>query len=509
MEEIKKLTPEQLAELREKIRNANPDRKKGAPVPEAVADQEYERASLSAAQSSKKIEVAVADDRMSAEITLADPGDERYIVPELIGALRRNKVVVGIKTEELIKMVTEKIYETPVVVAEGKPLIPAQEGYYEYFFDTNEHKTPEIREDGSTDYSAVGRLENVKEGQLIARYHPAVQGKNGSDVLGHEMVAKIAKEKAVLRGQHIERNDETNEYFAKLSGKISLKDNNVEILDVYEINEDITLIRKKVEFYGDLHINGDVENGVVIRAGRNIVINGTVGAATITAGGDIILQRGITGAGKGKVSARGNVFSDFIEHAKIEAGMDIYANSIINAEISTNGNVIVSGKQGSIIGGNTHGLRGIVANAAGSDSEVRTVLHAGFLKEDYTRFLQLEQKEKRLAISLEQLIDELTKTLKARAKAGSVNSAQRERILAINKKKESMYEELKDIRNDKEMISKKMAMGGNASIIIRGDVHRNVLISIDASRLAILSDETYVRFVCRNDEIQRRAVPRE
>ena len=72
-----------------------------------------------------------------------------------------------------------------------------------------------------------------------------------------------------------------------------------------------------------------------------------------------------------------------------------------------------------------------------------------------------------------------------------------------------MQEELKSIRSDKEDIARKMSMGGNASIIIRGDVYRNVLISIDAARLAILKEETYVRYVCRNDEIQRRAIPRE
>ena len=90
-------------------------------------------------------------------------------------------------------MVNDRVYDTPVEVAAGKPLVPAKEGYFEFFFDIDEHKTPEIREDGTTDYAAVGRLENVKEGQLIAKYHPAVQGTNGFDVLGHEMVAKMAR----------------------------------------------------------------------------------------------------------------------------------------------------------------------------------------------------------------------------------------------------------------------------------------------------------------------------
>jgi len=510
MGEINKLTPEQLAELREKIRNAASESDMPAEVKEKEQAEDGKRdVSRSAPKTKKKVTVEVAEDRMSAVMTLADPEDEKYLIPEIMGELRKNKVVIGIKTEELMRILKEGIYDQPIEVAKGKPLVPGQEGYYEFFFDINEHKKPEIREDGTTDYAAVGRLENVKEGQLIAKYHPAVQGKNGFDVTGHEMVAKIAKEKPVLRGQHIERNDDTNEYFATLTGKISLKENNIEILDVYEINEDITLVRKKVEFYGDLYINGDVENGVIIRAGRNIVINGTVGAATINAGGDIILQRGITGAGKGKVSARGNVFSDFIEHARVEAGMDLYANSIINSEISSGGSVIVSGKQGSIIGGNTHGLRGIVANAAGSESEVKTTLHAGFLKEDYTRFLQLEQREKRIASALEAVLEDITAMLKARARAGTINKSQKESILESNKKKNSMQEELKNIKVDKEAIGRKMAMGGNASIIIRGDIHRNVLISIDAAKLSILKDEAYVRFVCRDDSIERRVVPRD
>ncbi len=509
MDEIKKLTPEQLAELRQRIRNMASADTSQPVAPVLDRDVQGDGAVEVMPVSQKQIEVVVAQDNMSATVWLADPGEEKYTVPEIIEELRKNRVVVGINTKVIMQMVNDGIYNTEVEAAKGKPLVPTQEGYYEYFFDAEEHKKPMIREDGTTDYSAVGRFENVKDGQLLAKYHPAIPGKNGYDILGHEMVAKIAKEKPLLRGKNIRRDDNTNEYFATMSGKISLKENNIEILDVLEINENITLIRAKVEFFGDLYINGDVENGVVIRAGRNVVVNGTVGAATINAGGDIILQRGITGAGRGRVSARGNIFSDFIEHAKVEAGQDIYANSIINSEISTGGNVIVSGKNGSIIGGNTHGLRGIVANAAGSESEVRTVLHAGFLKEDYTRYLQLEQSEKKTTNLIQQRIDELSTLLKARAKAGSINSAQKEKILDINRRKDNLKEELQKIKFEKEDIGRRMSMGANASIIIRGNIFRNVLISIDAARLAILKEETYVRFVCRDDEIQRRAVPRD
>ncbi len=499
MDEIKKLTAEELAALREQIRSGM---KKDETKAQAAA-----QAFVSVPQSTKKIEVKMEEDRMSATITLSNPGEESYVVPELVNALRSRKIVIGIQTQQLIEMVTQGIYNTPVVVAIGKPLVPSTEGYYEYLFDTEEHRTPEIREDGSTDYAAVGRLANVNAGDKIAIYHPATLGENGFDIMGNEKVAKPAKEKPMLRGQCISFKEETNEYFATKSGKISVQDSNIEILDVHEIKGNVTVIQGKVEFFGDLYIHGDVESGVVIRAGRNVIVDGTVGAASISAGGDIILQKGIQGAGKGKVSARGNIFSDFIEYAKIEAGMDVYANSIINSDISTQGNVIVSGKHGSIIGGDTHGLRGITANAAGNESEIKTNLHAGFLEADYTKFMDLNQKEKKANSRLENVVDEITSLFKASAKAKAVTKAQKAEILKLNDKKTEIQKEIEQIKADKNDISRKMSMGMGAAIVIRGDIFRNVVIKIDTASLYIWKPESYVKFICKNESIERRTVP--
>lgn len=502
MGEMKKLSAEELASLREQIRSGinNTD----VPMAQAAAEA-YGVMSAS----SKLIDVQMAEDRMSATMCLSDPGEETYFVEELLGALRRKKIVIGINSQVLMDMIADGIYNQQVVVAVGKPMVPSVEGYYEYFFDTEEHRTPEIKADGSTDYAAVGRLANVKAGDRIALYHPATTGVNGFDILGNEKVAKPAKEKPALRGQYIEFNEKTNEYFAIRDGKISLKDTNIEILDVHEIKDNVTIIQGKVEFYGDLYIHGDVENGVVIRAGRNIVIDGTVGAASIYAGGDIILQKGIQGAGKGKVSARGNVFSDFIEYAKIEAGMDIYANSIINSDVSTQGSVIVSGKHGSIIGGGTHGLRGITTNEAGSESEVKTLLHAGFLEEDYEKFADLNKREKRVTSQLETLVDEITLKFKASAKAKTITKAQKTQILNLNEKKVELQKQIEEIKKDKADISKKMSMGLGAAIVIRGEVYRNVVIKIDTATQYIWKNESYVKYICKNETIERRTVPRE
>lgn len=501
MEEGKKLSSEQLAALREQIRSGIKN--------EELKAQAAAEAFVSAPESSKRIDVSISDDRMKATMYLYDPGEEAYTVPELINVLRSKRIVIGIKAEALMDAVNNRIYDKEIEVAVGKELVPSQEGYYDFFFDTEEHRRPVVREDGTTDYGAVGRLANVNAGDRIALYHPATLGESGYDITGVEKVAKPSKEKPQLRGQFIRFDENTKEYFATKSGKISLRDSNVEILDVHEINDNVTLIQGKVEFFGDLYIHGDVENGVTIRAGRNIVIDGTVGAANISAGGDIILQKGIQGAGKGKVSARGNIFSDFIEYAKVEAGMDVYANSIINSDVSTQGSVIVSGSHGSIIGGDTYGLKGITTNEAGSASEVKTTLNAGFKEEEYEKYLDLVNKEKTVSSKLDNVVDEITVLFKASAKAHAITKAQKSAILLLNEKKIVFQNEIEQIKEAKADISSKMARGMGAAIIVRGDVFRNVIIKIDTATQYIWKAEAFVKYICKNQIIERKTVPRE
>lgn len=506
MGDMVKLSAEELAELRQQIKNAGM-RSEAA----ATASLEQKGATVdnkAGGAFSKRVVVNIAKDKMSATVLLTDPGDDEvYTVPEIVTELRKSKVITGIKSSIIMKMLEDEQYNEHVVVAMGMPMEPSKEGYYDYKFKTTYSKTPEIRPDGTTDYASVGRLESVESGQVIAVYHPAKPGRNGYNVLGMEIVAKLARDLPVLRGQHIERNVETGEYKAKMSGKISLRDYNIEILDVHEIRDNVTLVQGKIEFYGDLIIHGDVENGVVIRSGRNVVIKGTVGAATIFAGGDIILSKGIQGGGRGKVSARGNVFADFIEYAKVDAGMDIYANSIINSEISTNGNVVVSGKHGSIIGGSTHGLCGVTANAAGSANEVRTVIHAGFPEENYRKFSLLSNQEKMKNNELSDVIEDITVILRARARNGYFSQEQKLSISKLKERKEKICAEIENIKKDMESIGASMNRAAGAGIVIRGTVFRNVMLGIDAASLCITREESYVKYICKNHVIERRTIP--
>lgn len=497
MGELKKLTPEELAELRAKLRMEQ----EGTSGEDDSDEEEVDV---------KKITVTVARDKMQATILLAQPDTESYTRQEIIEALQKNKVTTGYNEDVIEQLVAGELYEMTVVVAEGTLPVQGKDGYFEFFFPTESRKQPLIRPDGTADYSAMGRMETVQEGDLLAKYHVAEQGEKGITVTGAELMPRLVRDQPVLRGKCISRNDETNEYFATMSGKISYSNGNIEILMVHEINTDVDMIVGNIDFYGDIVISGNVEAGVTIRSGRNITVEGTVSSAKLFAGGDIILQRGVQGGGKGKISARGNVFADFIEYADVVAGADVCANSIIGSQVDASGHILLDGKRGSVMGGFTHALKGMTVRSSGNLSEVKTVLHAGFKEEDYLKTAELIREEQTLRKSINLIIDQMTQMLQLRKQVPSrFTKKQKAILLELNDRKDEMYSRIDEIASDKQELAMRMSQGRSASIIVRGDVHKGTIISIDATNLVLLETENYVRYICKNDRIERRTVPRQ
>ncbi len=496
MGELKKLTPQELAELRVQLK-----------MEQSSLTGEEEQEVLE--ETAKKITVKVARDKMTATIMLHEPEDETYSKDEIIEALQKNNVTTGYIEDALKKLIKGELYDEDVLVAQGTPPVQGKDGYFEFFFSTISRKQPLIREDGTADYSAMGRLETVQEGDVIAKYHPSVQGEKGVTVTGADLMPRYVRELPVLRGKSIARNDDTNEYTATASGKISYINGNIEIHVVHEVNTDVDMTTGNIDFYGDIIITGNVEAGVTIRSGRNITVEGTVSAAKLYAAGDIVLQRGIQGGGKGKVSARGNVFADFIEYAEITAAGDINANSIIGSQIDASGHVLLQGKRGSVMGGVTHGLKGITLKTAGNLSEVKTTLHAGFKEEDYQKTADLIREEKELTQTVNQLVKKMTAILQQRKKSNTgFNKKQKAILLELNDKKEEYYKRIDEIGKDKQELATKMALGRTASIIIKGDIFRGTTVSIDVASLNVMKQESFVRYICKNDKIERRTVPR-
>ncbi len=489
------------SEQMDKLKNAMTRASKPSTASVAVAPYELEREAgegegdgwdAHGTNLAKGTYLRVDEDEMAAWLYLAPPDQGQiYTKGELMNYLERSGIVKGYHSSNLSAMVKKNVYEREILVAQGAETVEGQDGYFEYLFSPEEYGVPKIREDGTVDYTNVSALQNVRKGDKVAVYHYAVQGSDGYTVRGAEMKAKPARDLPPMRGKGILR--ENNVYFAQSDGKIEVKDGKIDIQNVHEIMGDVNMIIGKVEFFGDVIINGNVDSGVTIRAGRNIEIHGTTGSATLFAGGDVVLSRGIQGGGK--ISARGSVFADFIENTTVEAGVNIQSNTILNAHVSAKGKVITTGKKGVIIGGYAHGLKGVEVMAAGNDMEVKTILHCGYEAEAYERLLDVRRRENETKEKLSELVETMTEALREKRMRGSSTPAATEAKLSEwNKLKDQYFEVLDKIGRERETLEETMKESRGAYIKVDGNLYRNVIISINAEQMGMDRNTCFMKY---------------
>ena len=80
------------------------------------------------------------------------------------------------------------------MVAKGTREVDGIDGYYDYNFDSNLDGKPKMLPDGSVDYWSVHSIESVVAGQVIAVYHPAIEGQDGMNIKGKPISARRGRE---------------------------------------------------------------------------------------------------------------------------------------------------------------------------------------------------------------------------------------------------------------------------------------------------------------------------
>lgn len=120
----------------------------------------------------KYIRINISQDHMEATMFLSTPNeDETYTLDEIKTALRDNEVKMGIIEGKIEDMIKNQIYETAVLIAEGKQAENGKDGSYEYPMKSKVEFKPKVLPDGSVDYLNVQMFEMVQQGMLLPFTH--------------------------------------------------------------------------------------------------------------------------------------------------------------------------------------------------------------------------------------------------------------------------------------------------------------------------------------------------
>lgn len=439
--------------------------------------------------------VKITEDKMSAWLYLAEPENTDYKKEDILALLKEEGVSYGLNRSNIAAMAKKKVYEREIKVAEGLPALEGKGGSFEFFIDVEgTPKKPKIKEDGSVDYASMSAVQQVEKGAVIAVYHPAVVGQSGYNVLGKEIKPAPVRDLPALKGKGFQISPEDpNVYLASAVGKVEYRDGKLDIKDVYSINGDVSFITEKIEFYGDVVINGNVGTGINIRAGKSLTINGTVEAVQIYAGGDVVLKRGIQGGGKAKIVTRGNVYADFIEHTIIETKGNVRANIILNSQVFADGDVVLTGKKGAIIGGYVHGLKGVEAAEMGNPAEVKTVVHAGCLPELIQKWHLIGREEnsiKKQYLDAGKELENLMK-FKEQRKIPQMVQDKLDQLIAA---KAELQQAMMQLEEEKTPLMELIKQGKDAVVRVTEHIYRDTVIEIDSNRQVIENSTCYMEY---------------
>ena len=417
---------------------------------------------------------------------------EGYSPSYVQDVLQKSGVAYGIKENKIQEMIDMQIYNQEILIAEGDLPRDGVDGYYEYKFDMNFSKKPKVRPDGSVDYWSIKMVEMVTEGQVIAVYHKAIQGRDGMDLRGKPVLAKRGRDLVPLRGKGFERSEDGVTYTSLMDGKIDMSGERIVILPVYEINGDVDLSIGNIDFRGDVIVHGSLCSGVTVKATGTVTVDGIVEGANIEAGKDVVLRSGVMGASRASITSKGNISAKFFEYTRVHANGTIQADVFLNCQVSCGESIILDGKKASIIGGEVGAIQSIMVNTLGSDGEVKTQVRIGNGPAVLRRIGVLKNKiqvEKANLAKIEEGL-KLLQDLK--------NDPRRTDLLRVKIRDTAL---LAGDTAELEKLEDQIERAKGGSVRVNGNVYPGVKVEIDELQVLVKEKQRHLEFVRESGKI--------
>ena len=432
--------------------------------------------------------VQVSSNGLEATMTFKLPDGKNevpsYTAAQLLGFLSSANVTFGIDQEMIARLADSPIYGKPVKVAEGTAQRQGEPGYFEYTFETQFNRKPTIRPDGTADYMSIKTIETVTAGDVIAIYHPAVQGARGMSVRGQVLEPKPVRDLPPLIGRGFDRSSDNLTYTAKIDGKIEVDQGKINISPVHEVQGDVGIETGNIKFNGDVIIHGGVKDGAIIDAAGNVIIHGVIEDCDIRAGKDLFLLAGIKGNEKTVIDCGGSITAQFVEYAVITCAGNITADYFFKSKISCDGKIELNGNNASIIGGYVSAVQGIDVNDIGNSFGTITNVSVGVDVERTAEFEMLAKKIEALnsnVIKIKKGIEEFDKIGEERG-ANYKEDPRRMQLLRVRIRDEAIVlEETKRLAKMKEVI----VSGKDASIKVFRRIYAGANVSVDDHHVTI------------------------
>lgn len=454
------------------------------------------------------VTVDIFDFEMKAQITAQAPGpggtDLSY--DTLVSVLKNNGVVHGMKEDILQHFVDHPSYNEPVLVAEGTKPVNGKDAKIIYNFETDTSKVKIKEKDGKVDFKEMNMIQNVVEGQVLAKKVPRDEGTDGRTVTGKVLPAKPGKDAEIGVGKNVKLSEDGQTLVATTNGQVLLSAGKVNVEPVYVVQGDVNMKVGNVTHLGTVIVKGNVDDGFKVKASGNIEVMGTVGKSEIDAEGDIVVHQGITGKNEGKVVSGKSVWAKFIENSIVEVEQNVVAtDGIINSRVDANKNIVCMGrgKRAKIVGGHLRAAEEVRAETYGSTAGAETIIEVGYDPKSKEKLAEMEERKAELESEAEEVnlnVRTLAKMRKQKKKLSEEKEKYLKELLKKKKKMDNELEELADEINEIQEYLTSLQYIGKVSASKR--VFPGTKIYIKDAYLEVRNEFKAVTFVNQNNVVK-------
>lgn len=352
-----------------------------------------------------QINVHLSQNQMAAWIIIYPPigQGQEFDKNMLSQTLKQCKVSFGLDTALLESLPTlENRYFHIFPIARGVYPVDGVDGeVIDHFPRVIEHEVV-VDEYNQVDYTSLNLVHNVQEGDVICDIKLETSGVDGNTVTGSILHAHNGVKPPIPQRRNTALSEDGTKLLASCTGHVEFSVRSFQVRAVLDVSGDVDYSIGNINFLGDVHVRGDITSGFTVRAAGNIQVDGVVEAATVEAGGNLVVACGVTGQDRAIIRAHQRIYSKYLENCYAYAREGIQTDCIINCNIYSDTDVLVRSGRGTIIGGTIRASKEISATIVGSKNETATTLILGGLPCE--------------AFEREQLLDELAQIEAAIAK---------------------------------------------------------------------------------------------
>ncbi len=453
--------------------------------------------------------VEITEDEMKVFVHFVPPRffGRHMEVEDVVDALKRAGVVVGINEQRIAEYLEKMEYSHPLLAAEGQPPRHGKDASVDYKVKIDKSSI-NLSEDerGQVDFKNLDILENVVVGQVLAVKIPAQDGIPGRTVTNRVLPARSGKDIPMRYGKGTILSEDGMELTAEINGQVVFQSGKIVVEPVFFVKGDVSFETGNIVFLGSVVVGGSVQDNFVVKAAGNIEVKGSVQKAFLEAEGDIIVRQGIMGREEAKIeSTGGSIYANFVQSANCYAEKNVVVSEgILHSRVDAGSRILCHGRRARIVGGVIRAGEEVNARVIGSDSFTRTEVRVGINPKVLQQVSDLEALKQQGGEELDKVRKDVTTLTVLKNNSGGRLPQEKEELLQkLTQQKQKLETRFAEVNLELEELKAYLGMlEQKGKVCAEQTVFPGVEIYIKDRRYPVKDPYNYIKFTLEGGEIR-------